>query len=38
MSGNCSHTEKTERIRGDGTIVILCANPDCPHKFGELAE
>lgn len=34
MSG-CSHEETTERIRGDGTIVVVCKK--CGHKFGELA-
>jgi hypothetical protein len=33
---DCDHTEKTERIRGDGTIVVVCA--DCGLKIGPLAE
>lgn len=35
MSDDCSHEETTERIRGDGEIVVICAN--CGHQFGELA-
>jgi hypothetical protein len=35
---DCPHKEKTERILGDGTIEVICANRDCPHVFGVLAE
>jgi hypothetical protein len=35
---DCDHTTKTERILGDDTIEVICANPECDHKFGELAE
>jgi hypothetical protein len=36
MTDDCAHREKDERIRGDGTIVVVCA--DCGLKIGELAE
>jgi hypothetical protein len=36
MSDDCSHTEKTERILGDGTIVVVCA--ECGFIIDELAE
>jgi hypothetical protein len=36
MSADCPHKENDERIRGDGTIVVVCV--DCGLKIGELAE